>query len=100
MKKPIAQVLLAFGTLCFFLALYQFNQYYAAQAAIGPALSQLDQLSATGGLEAAGLSASDLEGTRQTITATTSAMVAAIIIDVVLGLVFLAAGFMLYPKER
>jgi hypothetical protein len=100
MKKPIALVLLAFGTLCFFLALYQFNQYYTAQAAIGPALGQLDALTAAGGLEAAGLTAADLEGTRATITGTTNAMLVVMLIDIVLGMIFLAVGFSIYPKER
>lgn len=98
--KVVAQALVALGVLSLFLALYQTNQYYTAQAAISPALSQLDQLQAAGGLEAAGISLSDLENTRSTISATTNAMMLTILADFVLGVIFLGAGLVAYPKEH
>lgn len=99
MKKPIAIVLLAFGTLCFFLALYQFNQYYTAQAAGTQLLAYYEKLGAESGLSAADLSAT-LDSTRATLAGTSNSMIILILLDAVLGIVCFAIGFSIYPKER
>ena len=82
------------------LTVYQFNQYLTTTAALNPSLAKLNELGAdTASLATLGISASDLESTKGLLTATTSAMVMTIALDLVLGIVFLAGGIYLSPKK-
>lgn len=98
MKKILSQFLVMFGALLLTLSVYQANQYMQVSATVGPSLTQLNQLSAAGA-EAAGLDAASLEQTRQLISGTTNSMMMSILLDFVLGIVFLLAGYFAYPEK-
>ncbi|MBI4360368.1 hypothetical protein HY572_01195 [Candidatus Micrarchaeota archaeon] len=84
-------ILLGVGSLL--LGLWHANQYLIQQATIEPSLQQLEQL------EQAGLAGTDLEQTRQLLAASTTALIQSMLIDAILGLIFLVAGFWLTPTH-
>ena len=98
MKKILSKFFVMIEALCFALALYQSNQYLQVQAAVGPSLAQLNSLGAAGA-EALGIDATQLESTKQMLTATSNSMLQGILLDFVLGIIFLLAGYFTYPEK-
>ena len=98
MKKILSQFFILFAALLLTLSVYQANQYMQLSATIAPTLSQLNQLGAAGA-ESLGIDASQLESTKQALTATTNSLMQSILLDFVLGIVFLLAGYFTYPER-
>ncbi|SRR3989338_6290770 len=98
MKKIFSQFLMIMGALMFTLAVYQANQYMQVSAALGPSLAQLNQLG-TLGAEAAGMDAAQLESTKQLLSGTTNALLQSVLLDFVLGIIFLMAGYFTYSHK-
>ena|SRR3989338_2729564 len=97
MKKILSQFFALLAALLFTLSVYQANQYMQLSATIAPTLAQLNELSAAGG--DAGLDAAQLESTRQALTAGTNSLLQAVLIDFVLGVIFLLAGYFTYHEK-
>lgn len=93
MKTALSWALSLLGVAFVVLSVYQFNQYMVQQATVQPSLAQLEQLGA------GNLGGVDLQQTRELIQATSTALMQSIVIDLILGLLFLAGGFWLAPKE-
>ncbi|MEM4255136.1 MAG: hypothetical protein QXR53_02285 [Candidatus Norongarragalinales archaeon] len=99
MKKIFSQFLVIMAALMFTLAVYQANQYMQVSAALGPSIAQLNQLDALGG-EALGVDASQIESTKQLLSGTTNSLMQSILLDFVLGIVFLLAGYFTYNYKE
>lgn len=93
LKPLLSWTLILLGVGSLLLGLYQVNQYLVQQATIEPSLKQLEQLAQSG------LSGTDLEQTRQLLAASTTALIQSMLVDVILGLLFLVAGFWLAPTH-
>lgn len=92
--KFVSAAALLLGCLFVALSLYQLNQYWMASSTIGPSLSQLSEVTKDpSALASLGLSASDLEASKNTVLAGTNSMLQNFALDFVLGLAFLFAGF-------
>ncbi len=87
---PLSFILL--GVLMIALSVSQANQYFIQQATIEPSLQQLEQLGDLGGV--------NVEETRQLLGASLNAIIQTILMDLILGLIFLVAGFWLLPSEK
>ncbi len=87
------------AALMFTLAVYQANQYIQVSAALGPSLAQLNQLGAAGA-EALGVDQTQLESTKQLLSGTTNALMQSILLDFVLGIIFLMAGYFTYGHKE
>ncbi|HIH20799.1 TPA: hypothetical protein HA244_06025 [Candidatus Micrarchaeota archaeon] len=98
MKRILSQFLVMFGALLLTLSIYQVNQYMQVSATVGPSLAQLSQLDAASA-EAAGIDAAQIEQTKQLISGTTNSIMLGFLIDFVLGIVFLLAGYFAYPEK-
>ena len=99
MKKILSQFFVMMAALMFTLAVYQANQYIQVSAALGPSLAQLNQLGALGA-EAAGMDAAQLESTKQLLSGTTNALMQSVLLDFVLGVIFLMAGYFTYGHKE
>ncbi|MFH1056873.1 MAG: hypothetical protein V1717_03710 [Candidatus Micrarchaeota archaeon] len=99
MKKVLSQFFIMMAALMLTLSVYQANQYIQVSAALGPSIAQLNQISALGGAEALGIDASQLESTKQMLSGTTNALLQSILLDFVLAVVFLLAGYFTYHEK-
>ncbi|MBI2445534.1 hypothetical protein HYV43_04055 [Candidatus Micrarchaeota archaeon] len=93
MKTNLSWALTLLGIAMLVLSVYQFNQYLVQQATVKPSLEQLEQLGS------GNLGGVDLQQTRALIEASSTAMIQSIVLDLILGLLFLAGGFWLAPKD-
>jgi len=93
MKSTLSWALTLLGIGLLLLATYQSNQYLVQQATIKPSLEQLEQLGQLGS------GSVDLQQTRALIEASSTAMIQSIVMDLILGLLVLAGGFWLAPKD-
>ncbi len=93
MKSTLSWALTLLGIAMIVLSVYQSNQYMVQQATVKPSLEQLEQLGAAGG------GSVDLEQTRALIEASSNALIQSIVFDLILGLLFMAGGFWLAPKD-
>lgn len=100
MKTTLSGTLTLLGVAMLVLSVYQFNQYLVQQASAEPSLKQLEKQQAQ--LQALGpeyANSANIEETRQIVVAAQNALLQSIIIDLILGLLLLAGGFALAPKE-
>lgn len=94
MKQLLSYTFVLLGVGLLILGVYQANQYLVQQATIEPSLKQLEQMGD------ASLSGFNVEETKALLTASTNALIQGILIDLVLGLLFLAAGIWIAPGEK
>ncbi len=93
MKSTLSWTLTLLGIGLVVLSVYQFNQYMVQQATVQPSLAQLEQL------DQGSLGGVNIEQTRELISAASTALMQSVVMDLILGLLFLAGGFWLSPKE-
>ncbi len=99
-KKIMSLVMVVIGLCATALFVYQLNQYISTSATFGPTMSKLNSLADNpSSLAALGMSASDIEATKNIIYGTTSGIMNAAVLDVVIAVVFLAAGLLTYPNK-
>ncbi|MBI5225678.1 hypothetical protein HY994_00375 [Candidatus Micrarchaeota archaeon] len=94
MKSNLSWILSLLGVALVVLSVYQLNQYLVQQATVAPSLAQLEQLGNNN------LGGVDLQQTRDLIAASSTALMQSMVMDLVLGLVFLSGGFWFAPKEH
>ncbi len=87
MKSTLSWTLTLLGVAMIVLAVYQFNQFMVHQATVMPTLDQLEKLGAV------------TDGQRELAEASANALIQSVVLDLILGLLFLAGGFWLAPKE-
>ncbi|OIO26477.1 hypothetical protein COX85_00280 [Candidatus Micrarchaeota archaeon CG_4_10_14_0_2_um_filter_55_9] len=80
------------------LGAYQFNQYWATQAVVGPQLAQLEEIDPAS-LELLGLDAAYLESVKESVSVTSAVLLQTALADAVLGAIFVFAGVSLSPKK-
>ena len=93
MKSTLSWTLTLLGVAMIVLSVYQFNQYLVQQATVQPSLAQLEQL------DQGSLGGVNIEQTRELISAASTALIQSVVLDLILGLIFLSGGFWLAPKE-
>lgn len=94
MKNLFSYALVLLGVGLLVIGVYNANQYWIQQATVQPSLQQLEKLDTTG------LTGVSLDETKQLLTASMNALLQMTLVDVILGLVFLVAGFWTMPSEK
>lgn len=99
MKKIFSYFLVMMAALMFTLAVYQANQYISTSALVGPAISQIDEINNLGMAETLGASTEDLVSVRSSYLAMSNSILQSMLLDFVLGIVFLMAGYFTYSHK-
>ncbi|MGB9577117.1 MAG: hypothetical protein ACP5O3_01935 [Candidatus Micrarchaeia archaeon] len=100
-NKILANSLIGLAVLLAALGAYELNQYANANASTSIALQKLNEFSSDAALlQQLGMSASDIQSTKQLAEVTLNSFLLAALADFVAAVILFLAGYALHPKKE